>query len=146
MGGQVRSPIRVEAFYFVVDSPGVPARYVCGAGAVAFHGDDPPTLVSLDSQIAVLGPADRRALGFCSSADHGRGAFTPPTTVPCSQRPRWQVVKWILWSQFYDRYPGRQVLLARAKELCGPHAVPSVPSAAAWPEGTRRTWCYRKYP
>ena len=145
VNGRVRAPIRIEAFYFVVRGAGAQASYVCAAGAVAFHGSSSPTLVSLDSQIETLSAADRRALRFCSSAARGRGAFSPPITVPCSQRPRWQVMSWILWSQFYDSYPGEEVLLARAQELCGPRAVPSVPSAAAWPEGTRRTWCYRKY-
>jgi hypothetical protein len=146
VNGRVRAPFRVEAFYFVVRSPGVQASYVCGAGAVAFHGGDPVTLVSLDSQIRLLPAVQRRALRFCSSADRGRNAFAEPITVPCSHRPRWQVTKWIQWSHFYDSYPGEAALLARAQQMCGPLSVPSVPSAAAWPQGTRRTWCYRKYP
>ena len=60
--------------------------------------------------------------------------------------PPWQERTWVLWTAFYDEYPGRSRLLTRAAELCGPGARFSVPSAAAWEEGLPMTRCHRKYP
>ena len=51
-----------------------------------------------------------------------------------------------MWTAFYDDDPGRAELRARAAQLCGPRAVPSLPSAADWDEGLPITRCHLKYP
>lgn len=144
MAGIVENPLRIEPRAYAVRQS--PPSYVCGAVALSFDGRQPPTAVSLTSSIERLGRRARAALRYCSSAADGRGPFEPPVTVPCSTRPRWQVITWVLWTAFYDDYPGRAALRQRADELCGPGAVASVPTAASWKDGLARTWCYRKYP
>jgi hypothetical protein len=144
VAGVVGDPLRIEPWSFAVRE--APGSYVCGAVAVDFHGREPVTAVTLTSSIERLGRRASFALRYCSSAQDGRRATAPAITVPCTTRPRWQVAAWIVWTAFYDGYPGRAALRERATELCGPKAVFSLPPADAWGEGLPRTWCYRLYP
>lgn len=142
--GIVDDPLRVEARSFAVRQAS-PA-YVCGAVAVRLNGREPATAVTLDSRIERLGRAERAALRYCSDVTEGRSPTAAPVTVPCTMRPRWQVTQWVMWTAFYDAYPGRGVLRERARALCGAGAVVTVPTATEWNEGLPRTWCYREYP
>lgn len=144
VAGIVTDPLRIEARAYAVRQS--PAGYVCGAVAVSLNGRSRPSAVPLTSPIERLGRRARAALRYCSSAEDDRRALAPAVTVPCSTRPRWQVVSWVMWTAFYDDYPGRTALRDRAGELCGAGTVVSVPTASSWDEGMPRTWCYRKYP
>jgi hypothetical protein len=141
----VRRPIRIEALSFVVGGS-VPASYVCAAGPAAFRGARGTVLSTMSSAIGDLTTGQAAALRFCNSAARGRDAFAPPITVPCTTRPRWQVTRWILWSDLYSQYPGDAVLASRARLLCGPRAVFSLPSSDRWATGSRRSFCYVKRP
>jgi hypothetical protein len=143
--GIVSRPVRFEAFYFVVQQPGVPDTFLCGIGPVALRGKKGAVLVSSTAPVAALTAQQKAALQFCSSAARGRTIQDPAVTVPCTSTPRWQVSRWIMWDDLYASYPGEAVLRARAGRLCGPGSVPSVPSAEAWPGGTHRSWCYKKH-
>jgi hypothetical protein len=140
--GVVADPLRVEARSFAVR----PASYVCGAVAVSLNGARPASLVSLTTSLERMRPRARAQLRYCSSAAGDRSPFAPAVTVPCSTQPRWQVRAWLMWSALFDDYPGRAALRGRARELCGPGAVFTVPDAEAWAAGLPRTWCYQKYP
>ncbi len=142
----VSRPLRLEAFYFVVRQPGVPASYVCGIGPVELRGRKDAVLMSMRNPVAGLTARQKAALQFCSSAVKGAPLDVPATTVPCTSTQRWQVTKWILWDDLYKTYPGEAVLRARAATICGPGTVVSVPSADGWPGGTHRSWCYKKHP
>lgn len=142
--GIVENPLRIEARAFAVRQP--PAAYVCGAVAVWLNGRSPATAVALTSSIERLGRRAAASLRYCSAAVEDRGPLAPATTVPCGSEPRWQVASWVMWTAFYDDFPGRAALRARAARLCGPGATYSLPSAASWEEGLPRTWCYRFYP
>lgn len=141
--GIVERPLRLEAFYFVVRS--VPASYVCGIGPIEQRGKKDARLVTTTKAVADLTAKQRAALQFCSAASPGAPLKVPAVTVPCSHVPRWQVTRWILWDDLYSTYPGEAVLRARATRLCGPGSTVSVPSAAAWPGGSHRSWCYKKH-
>jgi hypothetical protein len=123
-----------------------PPSYVCGAVAVSLDGRRPPSAVVLTSSIERLNRRERASLRYCSSALDNRGALAPAVTVPCSSQPRWQVRAWVMWTAFYDDYPGRGELRQRATVLCGAGAVVSLPSAGSWEYGMPRSWCYHKYP
>jgi hypothetical protein len=114
------------------------------------NGAEPASAVRLDSSIERLTRRERAALRHCSSAADGRRASASPITVPCSTRPRWQDEAWVLWTAFYDEYPGRAALKRRASELCGPGATISLPRAAAWSASwdgpPPMTSCHRLYP
>jgi hypothetical protein len=138
--GVIEDPIRVESRSYYAR----PDHYVCGAVAVRYRGTDPATLVTLRTSFDRMRLRTKRALRHCASAEDGRRALSPPVTVRCASRPRWQVTAWILWSALYDDYPGRRVLKRRAAALCGPGTVVSVPPLASWEEGIPRSWCYRK--
>ncbi len=140
--GLVKDPLRIEPRSFGVRQ--APASYLCGAVAVSLNGRRPSTAVPLTSSIRELTRRQRLALRYCSEAD-GRRALAPAITVPCRTRPRWQVRTWVLWTAFYDDYPGRMQLLARAAELCGPRARFAVPTATEWAEGLPLTSCHLKY-
>jgi hypothetical protein len=144
VAGIVESPLRIEPRAYAVRQS--PPSYLCGAVAVSLDGRRPPSAVTLTSAIERLSRRERAALRYCSSAADGRSALAPAVTVPCSTRPRWQVRSWVMWTAFYDDYPGRAELRARASTLCGPDAVVSLPTAASWTDGLPRTWCYRQYP
>ena len=140
VAGVIEDPIRVESRSFYAR----PDHYVCGAVAVRFNGADPATLVTVSTAFDRMRLRTKRALRHCASAEDGRRAMSPPVTVRCSSRPRWQVTAWILWSALYDDYPGRRVLKRKAAVLCGPGTVTSVPPASSWDDGFPRSWCYRK--
>lgn len=148
MAGVITDPVRVEPRSFAVRQQ--PGSYVCGAVAVQKNGLAPATAVRLDSPIDRLSRRERAELRHCSSAAEGRRALAPAITVPCSTRPRWQEEARVLWTAFYDEYPGRAALRSRATELCGPGTTISLPRAAAW----AATWagpppmtsCLRLYP
>lgn len=142
--GVVTAPLRIQPWSFAVRQDA--GSYLCGAVAVDLAGVRPPTAVTLTSSIERLSDRERAALRYCGSAADGRPARAPQVTVPCTQRPRWEVTAWVMWSAFYDAYPDRAVLKQRARALCGPGTVASLPPAASWDAGTARTWCYRLYP
>lgn len=144
VAGIVDNPLRIEPRAYAVRQS--PPRYVCGAVAVTLDGRRPPTAVPLTSAIERLSRRERASLRYCSSAAEGRGPLAPEVTVPCSTRPRWQVTSWVMWTAFYDDFPGRAALRERASDLCGPDAVASLPTAASWQDGMPRTWCHRQYP
>jgi hypothetical protein len=137
--GIVRAPLRVEPRAFAVRS--ATPSYACGAVAVGL--DEPGAaraFVSLSSRLRDLSTLQRAALRYCTV-----GAREPdPRTVDCATRPRWQVEQWVLWTAFFDTYPGRSVLRARAAALCGPGASPTVPRAVDWATGMPLTWCFGK--
>lgn len=144
VAGIVEDPLRIEPRAYAVRQS--PPSYVCGAVAVELDGRRPPRAVPLTSAIERLTRRERASLRYCASAEDGRGALAPAVTVPCSSRPRWQVRSWVMWTAFYDDFPGRAELRERASVLCGPGAVVSLPTAASWENGMPSTWCYRKYP
>lgn len=144
-GGIVQRPIRIEAFSWTLRQPGVPASFVCGAGPLKYRGSQDAALASLTGKLPNIGTKERARLQFCASARAGRDYLAPPITVPCGSTPRWQVSRWIMWDDFYDAYPGEGVLRQRARTLCGPGADFSVPTAADWPGGTHRSWCYVRH-
>ena len=143
--GIVNRPMRLEAFYFVVQPTGAPASYVCGIGPILQKGKKDAVLISTTNPVAGLTASQKAALQFCSSVVPGAPLSVPAVTVPCSRTPRWQVTRWIMWDDLYRSYPGEAVLRARAAALCGPGTVVSVPSPKAWPGGTHRSWCYKKH-
>jgi hypothetical protein len=144
--GIVRNPLRLEVFPFAVrGGAGVMPAWVCGVGPVAFRGSKDPRLTSLSGPLASMSTATKASLRYCASAARGRDAFAPPITVPCRTTPRWQVPTWILWGDLYSTYPGEDVIKARAARLCPPGSTFSYPTAADWPKGTRRTFCYVKH-
>lgn len=144
VAGVVTDPLRIEPRSFGVRRQ--PASWVCGAVAVDLNGRAAPTAVRLDSSVEGLTRRAAAGLRHCSSAAGDRRALAPPVTVACSTRPRWQARTWIVWTAFYDDDPGRAELRARAAQLCGPRAVPSLPSPADWDEGLPITRCHVKYP
>lgn len=144
VAGIVADPLRIEPRGYAVRQS--PPSYVCGAVAVSLEGRRPPSAVTLTSSIERLDRRERASLRYCSSAEDGRRALAPALTVPCSSRPRWQVRAWIMWTAFYDDFPGRAELRERATALCGDGTVVSVPSATSWEDGMPRSWCHRKYP
>lgn len=144
VAGIVKDPLRIEPRAYAVRQS-VPI-YVCGAVAMSFNGRRPPSAVTLTSAIERLSRRERAALRYCSSASGGRSALVPAVTVPCSTQPRWQARSWVMWTAFYDDFPGRAELRDRADSLCGAGSVHSVPTAASWQDGLPRSWCHRKYP
>jgi hypothetical protein len=142
--GVVDDPLRIEARSFGVRQP--PASYVCGAVAVTLNGTEPPTAVRVSAPFDRLSRRMQTALRHCSSAADGRRAQAPAITVPCTSRPRWQVESWVMWTAFYDDYPGRPALKRRASDLCGADAVATLPLGSAWEDGPPLTWCYQYYP
>jgi hypothetical protein len=144
IAGIVENPVRIEPRAYAVRQS--PPSYVCGAVAVELRGRRPPTAVSLTSAIERLGRRELASLRYCSSAEDGRGALAPPVTVPCSTRPRWQVRAWLMWTAFYDDFPGRAELRERATALCDPGSVGSLPTSSSWEDGMPNTWCYLEYP
>jgi hypothetical protein len=145
--GVVRNPIRIEAFYFVIRSAGsVKPSFVCGAGPVSFRGAKGAVLTTMQGALGAMSAATKSSLLYCNSAANGRSAYAPPITVPCSKTPRWQVLKWILWSSIYADYPGEDVMAASAEQMCGPGREYSYPTAANWAKGSKRTFCYTKFP
>lgn len=144
VAGIVENPLRIEPRAYAVRQS--PPGYVCGAVAVSLDGRRPPSAVVLTSSIERLSRRERAALRYCSSAADGRSAVVPAVTVPCSSRPRWQVRSWVMWTAFYDDFPGRAELRRRAGDLCGADVVVALPTAASWEEGLPRTWCHRNIP
>ncbi len=144
VAGLVADPLRIEPRAYAVRQS--PPSYVCGAVAVSLDGRRRPSAVALTSAIERLNRRERASLRYCSSAADGRSALAPDVTVPCSSRPRWQVRSWVMWTAFYDDFPGRAELRERAAALCDAGSVVSLPTAASWADGMPRTWCYRKYP
>ena len=142
VSGLVPRPLRIESRAFAVRDARGP--YVCGAVVPVFNGLEDPTVASLESSVDALSRRDRFGLRYCSDAADGRRALAPPITVACGSRPRWEVISWVVWTAFYDGYPGRGELRERARELCGQARVVSVPSRAVWEQGMPMTWCYAK--
>ena len=142
--GVVRNPLRLEVFPFAVRNGGVPA-WVCGVGPVEFRGAKGTVLISMSGAVENLTLGQRRWLRYCNSAARGRSAFAAPISVPCSTVPRWQVEKWIMWSEIYSTYPGQAVIKAQAARLCAPATTFSYPTAADWPAGSRRSFCYMRH-
>lgn len=144
VAGMVRAPLSVEARYVGLRDP--EPLLLCGAVAVTFdaQGQAQPRRVS--RPISELSPRARASLQYClaSLPDRGRGVMA--ASVPCTDRPRWQVDSWIVWTAFYDEYPGRAELRARAQQLCAPGARFAVPGRVAWESGTPTTWCLSFYP
>lgn len=142
VAGIVRDPVRIAPAAFVVR--GAPVRYACAAAAVAYDGDPVPTVVPLRAPLDRLGPRARAALRVCVAAGDARPDPAALVTTGCSTRPRWQATTWVLWTAFYDRYPGRFELRQRARDLCGARAVVTLPTAAEWGAGPPFTWCFRR--
>lgn len=142
LSGIVPHPLRIESRAFAVRDARGP--YVCGAVAPVFNGADEPTVASLDSSFEELSRRDRFDLRYCSDAAEGRRALAPAVTVPCGSRPRWEVISWVVWTAFYDAFPGRPALRERARDVCGSARAVSVPTRSDWDEGRPVTWCYVK--
>ena len=142
VAGIVRDPVRIAPAAFVVR--GAPVRYACAAAAVAYDGDPVPTVVPLRAPLDRLGPRARAALRVCVVDGDARPDPAALVTTRCSTRPRWQATTWVLWTAFYDRYPGRVELRQRARDLCGARAVATLPTAAEWGAGPPFTWCFRR--
>lgn len=146
--GIVRWPLRIESRSYALRLP-LPG-YVCGAvatggrvgGRLSSATDPGVSILRLSSPIERLTDEQRAQLRYCLAATPaGRPAQAAPA--PCSTRPRWQVASWVLWTAFYDAFPGRQALRERARQVCGKATVVSVPTAAQWAAGLPTTWCYR---
>lgn len=138
VAGLVREPLRIEPRAFAVrgDEPVL----ACGASVVAWDPRGRPGVVDQPTSLDALGPRALAALRHCIEPTASPQSLPAPT-VPCDRRPRWQVDSWILWTAFHDGYPGRAVLKAQARRLCGEQARFSVPTRTAWAEGLPRTWC-----
>lgn len=49
-----------------------------------------------------------------------RQPYTNRVSVRCSTTPRWQVTKWVVWSDLYASYPGDAVLKERTRSRMRP--------------------------
>lgn len=138
VGGIVERPVRVEGYWFVVGTD----TFACGAAVRQFHGKRSASAAPVSSRIADLDDDDLAGLRFCAKATGGRDVASPPITVACDTVPRWEVARWVNWSDFYADFPGKATLRARAAQLCGPQARFSYPDRSRWAAGEPRTWCY----
>ena len=118
----------------LVRRPTVPATYVCGAvpcrsstaaTRCRWCRSHPassgwPTASARCAAATALGRRGTSAL----RRRRGDGAVL-------ARRPRWQVRSWVMWSAFYDDFPGTDGAAASARpQLCGVDDVVSVPTAA----------------
>ena len=144
VAGVVRSPLSIEPR--VIGLAGAEPVLVCGAVAVAAQAPGERAVVVVSRPFAELGPRARAQLRYCLPASPARVPLDTAAAVPCDQRPRWQVDSMIVWTAFYDDYPGRAVMRARAQQLCGSGGRALVPTRGEWEAGVRPTWCLRSYP
>jgi hypothetical protein len=144
VAGVVRAPLSVEARYVGMRDP--EPVVLCGAVAVSFdvQGEAQPRRVT--RPISELSPRARSLLQYCLAEPPDRGRDAVAASVPCTDRPRWQVDSWIVWTAFYDEYPGRGELRERAQQLCAPGSRFAVPGRVLWESGTPTTWCLSFYP
>jgi len=138
VAGIVREPLRIEPRAFASRTP--EPVLACAAAAVAWDARGVSTVVPVTRSLDGLAPRARESLRYCSSADARRPALPGPT-VPCSQRPRWEVSSWIVGTAFFDDYPGRVTLREQARRLCGARERFVIPARADWEQGLPRTWC-----
>lgn len=144
VAGVVRDPLSVEPRYFGV--AGTPATLVCGAVAVSGAGSGQREVAVLTRPLSALSARSRADLRYCSPGDRGRRVVDVGAVGSCDDRPRWQVDAMIVWTAFYDAYPGRAELRARAQRVCGAQARAVLPSRSEWGAGPATTWCLTWYP
>ncbi len=143
VAGVVVAPLSIEPRYIGLrgDAPVL----LCGAVAVAAQASGERGVTVVSRPLAELGPRARAQLRYCLPATSARAPVDTSAAVPCDQRPRWQVDSMIVWTAFYDDYPGRAEMRARAQQLCGSGGRARVPSRGEWEAGVQPTWCLRSY-
>lgn len=144
IAGVVRSPVSIEPR--VIGLRGSEPVLLCGAVAVAAQAPGERAVAVVSRPFADLGPRARAQLRYCLPSTPARAPLDTSAAVPCDQRPRWQVDSMIVWTAFYDDYPGRSAMRARAQQLCGSGGRALVPTRGEWEAGVRPTWCLRSYP
>ena len=143
VAGVVREPLSVESRYFGV--PGSTPTLVCGAVAVTVGDAGGREVAVLTRPMADLSARSRADLRYCTPGASGRRPFDVSVATSCDRRPRWQVDALIVWTAFYDAYPGRSELRERAQRVCGPQARVLLPSRADWATAPATTWCLSRY-
>ena len=143
VAGVVREPLSVESRYFGVQ--GATPALVCGAVAVAVGDAGRREVAVLTRPLADLSARSRSDLRYCTPGVRGRRTVDVTIATSCDTRPRWQVDALIVWTAFYDAYPGRTELRARAQRLCGPQARVLLPTRADWGAAPATTWCLSWY-
>lgn len=138
VAGIITDPVRVEPRGFAIRAPR--PSVACGASVVSWGVEGQSRVQSVTGALEELTPRARKALRFCIDPTVRR-ATGPGPTVSCTDVPRWQVRSWVVWSAFFDDYPGRSVLREQARRLCGPAARFTVPTRSEWSGGLPRTWC-----
>lgn len=144
VAGVVREPLSVESRFFGVQGP--TPTLVCGAVAVTTGDAGRREVAVLTRPLAELSARSRADLRYCSPGARGRRTVDVSVATSCDTRPRWQVDALIVWTAFYDSYPGRTELRTRAQRVCGPQARAVLPSRAEWGAGPATTWCLSWYP
>jgi len=143
LAGIIRRPLRIEARSFVMRGA---SKYVCGAVAVQWSSGGVVEVIPSSSAIEDMTPRERGSLQYCSAAERVRRPRVSTPTVSCTSKPRWEAAAWIVWTAFYDDYPGRAELRARATRLCGAGSRVTVPKEVEWSDAVPRSWCFRRYP
>lgn len=138
VAGIIREPLRIEPRALASRTP--EPVLACAAAAVSWDASGDSTVVPVTRPLDGLAPRARAGLRYCSAVDARRPALPGPT-VPCSQRPRWEVSSWIVGTAFFDDYPGRATLREQARRLCGARDRFVIPARADWEKGLPRTWC-----
>ena len=121
---------------------------VYGDGTCYGHGDGDAgrrEVAVLTRPLADLSARSRSDLRYCTPGVRGRRTVDVTIATSCDTRPRWQVDALIVWTAFYDAYPGRTELRARAQRLCGPQARVLLPTRADWEAAPATTWCLSWY-
>lgn len=144
VAGVVRAPLSIEPRY--IGLRGAEPVLVCGAVAMAAQASGERAVTVVSRPFADLGTRARAQLRYCLPTSSVRAQVDTSAALPCDERPRWQVDSMIVWTAFYDDYPGRAVMRARAQQLCGSGGRALVPTRAEWEAGVRPTWCLRSYP
>ncbi len=144
VAGVVRDPLSVEPRFFGIQGP-TPVL-VCGAIALTMGQTGEREVAVLTRSMAELTARSRADLRYCSPGARGRKVVDVAVATSCGARPRWQVDALIVWTAFYDSYPGRTELRARAQRVCGPQARVLLPTRADWGAAPATTWCLTWYP
>lgn len=144
VAGVVRDPLSVEARYFGIQ--GSTPALVCGAVALTAGEAGRREVATVTRSLAELSARSRAELRYCTPGGRGRRVVDITVATPCDTRPRWQVDALIVWTAFYDAYPGRAELRARAEQVCGPLARVLLPSRADWGAAPATTRCLSWYP
>ena len=119
VAGIVEDPLRIEPRAYAVRQS--PPSYVCGAVAVELDGRRPPSRRPPHLRDRAAEPTRARVPALLLvRRRRPRRPGARRDGARARRRPRWQVRSWVMWTAFYDDFPGRAVLRERAAALCGP--------------------------